>query len=149
MLMGRGPRRPQILGLCVIVIVGVVLAVTLVYSSFHSGHDEVTASQLLARAQPQKTYVLTGTVLQGSITHHGEALVFRVCDPRRPVSVPVHYTGAIPNPFAAGRAVHVEVHESAAGRFVGRPNSLTAAEGSAGPGRSCISDPRSAPVPAS
>ena len=146
---GAGPRRTQILGLCMIVTVGAVLAVTLVYSSFHSGRDELTASQLLARAQPRRTYVLTGTVLHGSITRRGAALLFRVCDPRLPVSVPVHYTGAIPNPFAAGQAVHVEVHESEAGRFIGQPNSLTAAEGAAGRGRPCIRKPSAALMTAS
>jgi hypothetical protein len=65
------------------------------------------------------------------------------------MSVPVHYTGAIPNPFTAGRAVHVEVRKTDAGRFVGQSNSLTAAEGAAGRGRPCISDLRSALVPAS
>jgi cytochrome c-type biogenesis protein CcmE len=146
---GAHPRRAQTLGLCVILTVGAVLAVTLVYRSFHAGHDELTASQLLARAQPRRTYILTGTVLHGSITHHGGALVFRVCDPRLPMSVPIHYTGAIPNPFAAGRTVHVEVHKTEVGRFVGQPNSLMTAEGAAGRGRLCIPDLRSALVPAS
>jgi cytochrome c-type biogenesis protein CcmE len=55
----------------------------------------------------------------------GGALDFRVVDPKRTsVSVPVHYTGIVPDPFAAGRGVLVTVQKQG-DTFVGQPNSLT------------------------
>jgi len=40
------------------------------------------------------------------------------------VSVPVRYTGVVPDPFAAGRAVMVAVREQGAA-YIGQQNSLT------------------------
>ena len=51
-----------------------------------------------------------------------------VPDPRSQaeLSVPVRYTGIVPDPFAPGRAVMVTVQEQAASpTFVGQSNSLT------------------------
>ena len=52
-------------------------------------------------------------------------LWFRVRDPKLDESVPVRYTGEVPDPFAAGRAVLVTVQEGATSTFIGQPNSLT------------------------
>ena len=58
--------------------------------------------------------------------HDGDALLFRIRDPKLRVSVPVRYTGIVPDPFAAGRAVMVTVQErQASSTFVGEQNSLT------------------------
>lgn len=122
---GMDPSRKRAIRLSVALTVAVLLASALVYTSFAAGRDEVTASQLLARAQPGRTYILAGTVLDGSVRHQGNALLFRVRDPKQQVSVPVRYTGEIPDPFAAGRGVLVDVHEGGATGFVGEPNSLT------------------------
>jgi cytochrome c-type biogenesis protein CcmE len=46
-----------------------------------------------------------------------------VRDPRLKVSVPVRYTGIVPDPFAAGRGVAVTVREQGS-NFVGEPDSL-------------------------
>jgi cytochrome c-type biogenesis protein CcmE len=50
-----------------------------------------------------------------------------VRDPKLEESVLVRYTGAVPDPFRAGRGVLVTVHEgaSSSGTFVGEQNSLT------------------------
>ena len=54
------------------------------------------------------------------------ALLFRVRDPKLRLSVPVRYTGIVPDPFAAGRGVLVTVHEQGTNpNFVGEQNSLT------------------------
>jgi cytochrome c-type biogenesis protein CcmE len=68
--------------------------------------------------------VLAGTVLTGSVRHQGTTLLFRIRDPKLDESVPVSYTGIVPDPFAAGRAVLVTVHDQG-GSFVGQENSLT------------------------
>jgi cytochrome c-type biogenesis protein CcmE len=122
------PSRKRAIRLTVALTAALLLASALVYTSFAAGRDELTASQLLNRAQPGRSYMLAGTVVAGSISRAGTELMFRVRDPHLKVSVPVRYTGEIPDPFAAGRGVVVNVHESAAGRtatFVGESGSLT------------------------
>ena len=121
------PARKRAIRLTVALTVALLLASALVYVSFAAGRDELTAGQLLRAARPGQSYILAGTVLAGSIRHEGAALLFRIRDPKRAVSVPVRYTGAVPDPFRAGRGVLVTVHEgaSSSGTFIGEPNSLT------------------------
>lgn len=124
------PSRKRVIRLTVALTAALLLASALVYTSFSAGREELTASQLLKRAQPGKSYILAGTVLNGSVSRDGDALRFRVRDPKLKVSVPVRYTGEIPDPFAQGRAVLVTVREGVAagarrGQFVGQQNSLT------------------------
>jgi cytochrome c-type biogenesis protein CcmE len=122
------PSRKRAIRLTVALTVALLLASALVYTSFSAGREELTASQLLKRAQPGKSYILAGTVLDGSVRHDGDQLLFSVRDPKQKVAVPVRYTGAVPDPFAAGRAVLVTVQESGAStqsRFIGQQNSLT------------------------
>jgi cytochrome c-type biogenesis protein CcmE len=125
--MGRGmdPNRKRAIRLSVALTVALLLASALVYTSFAAGRDELTASQLLKRARPGTTYILAGTVLDGSVRRTASSLVFRVRDPKLNVSVPVRYTGEIPDPFAAGRGVLVNVHEGGTTGFVGEANTLT------------------------
>jgi cytochrome c-type biogenesis protein CcmE len=118
------PSRKRAIRLTVALTAAVLLASALVYVSFSAGNQEVTASQLLARAKPGKTYELAGTVMTGSVRHEGTELLFRIRDPKLPVSVPVRYTGIVPDPFAPGRAVMVAVQEDGQG-YVGQGNSLT------------------------
>jgi cytochrome c-type biogenesis protein CcmE len=122
---GMDPSRKRAIRLSVALTAALLLASALIYTSFASGRDELTASQLLHRAQPGKTYILAGTVLMGSVHRTSGALLFRVRDPKLKVSVPVRYTGEVPDPFAAGRGVLVDVTEGTASGFVGQPNTLT------------------------
>jgi cytochrome c-type biogenesis protein CcmE len=118
------PSRKRAIRLTVALTAAVLLATALIYTSFAAGRDELTASQLLKRAQPGHSYILAGTVLANSIHHAGTALLFRVRDPKLKVSVPVRYTGIVPDPFAAGRGVLVTVHPQGSS-FIGEQNSLT------------------------
>jgi cytochrome c-type biogenesis protein CcmE len=118
------PSRKRVIRLTVALTAALLLASALIYVSFTAGNDELTASQLLKRAKPGQSYILAGTVLQGSVQHKGDALLFRVRDPKLSVSVPVRYTGEVPDPFAAGRGVAVTVREQGT-RFVGQQGSLT------------------------
>ncbi len=118
------PSRKRAIRLTIALTVALLLASALVYTSFTAGRDELTASQLLQRARPGQSYILAGTVLDGSVRRTGETLVFRVRDPKLRVSVPVRYTGIVPDPFAPGRGVLVTVHEQGSG-FIGEQNSLT------------------------
>jgi cytochrome c-type biogenesis protein CcmE len=118
------PSRKRAIRLTVALTVALVLATALIYTSFTAGRDELTASQLLKRAKPGQTYILAGTVLAGSVRYQGEDLLFRVRDPKLRMSVPVRYTGIVPDPFAAGRGVLVTVQQDGT-TFVGQQNSLT------------------------
>ncbi|TML95187.1 MAG: cytochrome c maturation protein CcmE [Actinobacteria bacterium] len=120
------PSRKRAIRLTVALTAAVLLASALVFVSFASGAEEVTASQLLRVAKPGRSYVLAGSVMYNSVQHEGAALLFRIRDPRLHVSVPVRYTGIVPDPFAAGRAVMVTVQERhGSPTFVGQANSLT------------------------
>ena len=117
------PSRKRAIRLTVALTAALLLATALIYVSFNAGRDELTASQLLTRAQPGQSYILAGTVLPG-YTRSGDGLVFRVRDPKLHVAATVHYTGIVPDPFAAGRGVLVTVSKDGT-RFVGQQNSLT------------------------
>jgi cytochrome c-type biogenesis protein CcmE len=118
------PSRKRMIRLVVALTAALLLATALIYVSFSAGRDELTASQLLRKATPGGQYILAGTVLDGSIHQHGSTTLFRIRDPKLHVSVPVRYTGIVPDPFAAGRAVLVNVTDHS-GTFVGQQNTLT------------------------
>lgn len=124
------PSRKRAIRLTVALTAALLLASALIYTSFAAGRDEVTASQLLHKAKPGQSYILAGTVLAGSVHHQGSTLLFRVRDPKQKLSVPVRYTGIVPDPFAEGRGVLVTVKEqgstpTSTSTFVGEQNSLT------------------------
>jgi cytochrome c-type biogenesis protein CcmE len=118
------PSRKRAIRLTVALTAALLLATALIYTSFTAGRDEVTASQLAQRARPGQSYILAGTVLDGSVRHQGEELLFRVRDPKLKMSVPVSYTGIVPDPFEQGRGVLVTVQKRGSD-YVGEQNSLT------------------------
>ena len=118
------PAKKRKIRLVVALTAALLLASALVYTSFAAGRDELTASELVKRAQPGQSYILAGTVLNGSVRHDGTALLFRVRDPKLRLSVPVRYTGIVPDPFREGRGVLVTVHEGSGG-YIGEQDSLT------------------------
>jgi cytochrome c-type biogenesis protein CcmE len=117
------PSRKRAIRLTVALTVALLLATALVWVSFTAGRDELTASQLLRDAKPGQSYILAGTVLPG-YERSGSKLVFRVRDPKLHVAARVHYSGIVPDPFAAGRGVLVTVSKRGS-EFVGQQNSLT------------------------
>lgn len=118
------PSRKRAIRLTVALSAALMLATSLIYVSFAAGREEFTAAQLLLKARPGGQYILAGTVEDGSVRHVGATLRFRVLAPDRRTSVPVTYTGVVPDPFAPGRAVMVNVTDQN-GTFVGQQNSLT------------------------
>lgn len=119
------PSRKRAIRLTLALTAALLLASALVYTSFSAGREELTASQLLRQAKPGQSYILAGTVLDGSVRRQGSALYFRVRDPKLKVSVPVRYTGIVPDPFQQGRGVLVTVHSGTGSQFIGEQNSLT------------------------
>lgn len=116
------PRRKRRIRLGVALGAALLLAAGLVYTSFSAASDTRTPSQLLASAVPGRSYQLTGKVVPGYRVR-GDELDFRVRDRTGTVSVPVRYTGEIPDPFRAGREVIVTVRREGA-TFVGQRDSL-------------------------
>ena len=101
----------------------VLLAVALVYTSFSASTAAKEPSQLL-NASPGGSYDLTGKVVPGSVRHHGENLRFRVADRDDPsTSIPVAYSGTVPDPFRAGREI-VLTGSVEKGTFVGERDTL-------------------------
>ena len=101
----------------------VLLAGALVYTTFAGASPAEKPSQLLAGATPGRSYSLTGVVAPGTLRHSGSALAFRVRDRAGSASVPVRYTGAVPEPFREGREIVVRVRQEGA-VFVGERGSL-------------------------
>jgi cytochrome c-type biogenesis protein CcmE len=116
------PHRKRRIRLAVALGVAVVLAGALVYSSFTASTEARSPSQLLAGNAANRSYELTGTVVPG-YHRDGDLLVFRVRDRSGKAAVPVRYTGAVPDPFKAGREVIVTVRRQGS-VFVGRRDSL-------------------------
>jgi cytochrome c-type biogenesis protein CcmE len=113
------PARKRKLRLAVALGVAVCLAAALVYTSFSASSEAAKPSQLKAG----RSYELTGKVVNGSISRSGDELRFRVRDRDGTASVPVVYTGSVPDPFKDGREVIV-AGELRGGTFVGKRDSL-------------------------
>jgi cytochrome c-type biogenesis protein CcmE len=118
------PDRKRRARLVVALTLAVLLASALVYTSFTAASPVRTPSQLVASARPGEAYQLTGVVVNGSVHHVGEALDFSVQDRAgAAISVPVSYTGSVPDPFRQGREIIVTVRKQGTG-FVGESGSL-------------------------
>jgi cytochrome c-type biogenesis protein CcmE len=102
------PARKRKVRLVVALTAALLLAGTLLYTSFASSTEAKTPSQVLAAGAGGGTYEMTGKVVPGSISHQGATLVFKVSDRAGAAgAVPVHYTGTVPDPFRDGREVIV------------------------------------------
>jgi cytochrome c-type biogenesis protein CcmE len=121
------PSRKRRIRLGVALSTAVLLAAALVYTSFSASSEAVKPSQLVAHADPGRSYHLTGKVVNGSIRHDGGTTWFRVRDRDAKTnarSIEIRYTGSVPDPFRDGREVIVDVKKGAGTAFVGAPDSL-------------------------
>jgi cytochrome c-type biogenesis protein CcmE len=116
------PRRKRFVRLVTALTAAVLLAGALVYTSFSASSEATEPSQLARKAEAGRSYQLTGKVVPG-YRREGSTLVFRVRDRDGSASVPVRYSGAVPDPFRAGREVIVDVRKQG-GVFVGEKDSL-------------------------
>jgi cytochrome c-type biogenesis protein CcmE len=117
------PHRKRTIRLVVALSAAVLLAGALVYTSFSASTEARSPSQLARGADPGRAYQLTGKVVPGTIQHQGATLLFRVRDRNGPTSIPVRYSGAVPDPFRAGREIIVDVRRQGP-VFVGEKDSL-------------------------
>jgi cytochrome c-type biogenesis protein CcmE len=117
------PARKRTVRLVVALGAAVILASALIYTSFSAASPTLTPGQLLREGVAGHEYQLTGKVQQGSVRHAGQTLYFAVQDRAGAASVPLSYTGQVPDPFKEGREVIVTVVKQD-GRYVGQRDSL-------------------------
>ena len=117
------PSRKRKVRLVVALAAALLLAGTLLYTSFASSTEAKSPSQVLAAGSGGGSAEMTGNVVPGSISHQGATLLFKVQDRDGGEAVPVRYTGTVPDPFRDGREVIV-TGKLENGTFVGERNSL-------------------------
>jgi cytochrome c-type biogenesis protein CcmE len=117
------PARKRKIRLVVALSAAVVLATALVVTSFSASSEAVSPSGLSQTAHAGVAYQLTGKVVDGSVRNTSSGVDFRVRDRNGSKSVPVTYSGAVPDPFREGREVIITVRKQGAG-FVGERDSL-------------------------
>ena len=116
------PDRKRKIRLVVALSAAVLLAVALVYTSFSASSETRQPSDL--QGVNGGNYELTGKVAPDSVSHQGSQLRFHVADRDDPsATIPVVYTGTIPDPFREGREVIVNVRKEGS-TFVGERDSL-------------------------
>jgi cytochrome c-type biogenesis protein CcmE len=100
------PDRKRKIRLVVALGAAVLLAAGLVYTSFSASSEAKEPSELSGVSGGN--YDLTGKVAEGSVKHSGTELRFQLADRDDPsATIPVAYTGTIPDPFREGREVIV------------------------------------------
>src|SRR3954464_11136998 len=117
------PSRKRTIRFVVALSAAVLLAGALAYTSFSASTEPRQPSELAtAQATPGKTYQLVGSVVPG-YQQKGDTTYFKVRDRNGTASVPVTYSGRLPDPFRADREVVVDVvrHGSV---YVGQKGSL-------------------------
>lgn len=118
------PARKRTIRLVVALSAAVLLAMALLWTSFNASTEAKTPSQLLAAAPTaEQSYRLTGEVAEGSWRQNGNVHTFRVRDRTGTDSVPVRYTGQVPDPFREGREIVVTVRREG-DTYVGERDTL-------------------------
>jgi cytochrome c-type biogenesis protein CcmE len=101
------PDRKRKIRLVVALGAAVLLASALVYVSFSASTEAREPSEVLA-AGSGETSEMTGKVVDGTVRRDDTELRFEISDRDDPsASVPVVYTGTVPDPFREGREVIV------------------------------------------
>ena len=117
------PARKRKIRLIVALSAAVLLACALVVTSIGASSEAVSPSDLRTTAQAGVAYQLTGKVQAGSVRATASGMGFRVRDRNGSATVPVTYSGAVPDPFRDGREVIVTVRKQG-DTFVGERDSL-------------------------
>jgi cytochrome c-type biogenesis protein CcmE len=117
------PDRKRKIRLVVALGAAVLLASALVYVSFSASTEAREPSEVLA-AGSGETSEMTGKVVDGTVRRDDTELRFEISDREDPsASVPVVYTGTVPDPFREGREVIV-TGKLEEGTFVAEHDSL-------------------------
>jgi len=117
------PARKRRIRLVVSLGAALLLATALIYTSFNASSEAKTPSQLLQSTDHDRSYQLTGKVVDGSIVRDGDLTVFAVRDRAGSAKVTVRYRGAVPDPFRDGREIIITVKKRG-DVYVGEHDSL-------------------------
>jgi cytochrome c-type biogenesis protein CcmE len=117
------PSRKRKIRLGVALGAAVLLAGALMYTSFAADTPARSPSQVLSAGSGGGATQMTGKVVNGSIRHVGDQIVFAVRDRNGSQSVNVRYSGIVPDPFRDGREVIVD-GKLQNGTFVAERDSL-------------------------
>jgi cytochrome c-type biogenesis protein CcmE len=117
------PSRKRRIRLVALLGTAVLLASGLVYTSFSASTEAKTPSELVGSKDSGRSYELTGKVVDGSIDPGDDKLRFAIRDRDGNASVPVVYSGVVPDPFRDGREVIVS-GQMKEGTFVAERDSL-------------------------
>jgi cytochrome c-type biogenesis protein CcmE len=116
------PDRKRKIRLGVALGAAVLLAAALVYTSFSASTEAKQPSDLVNTTSGD-TYDLTGKVVADSVVRDDDGLRFDIEDRDGSASLPVDYTGTVPDPFREGREVIV-TGQVEQGTFVAERDSL-------------------------
>jgi cytochrome c-type biogenesis protein CcmE len=117
------PQRKRKIRLVVALSTAVLLAVALIYTSFSASTEAKEPSELLT-ASPGTSYEMSGRVVKGSVERDGTGIaVDVVARDGSGKSLPVTYTGTVPDPFRGGREI-ILTGAIENGVFVGEPDTL-------------------------
>jgi cytochrome c-type biogenesis protein CcmE len=117
------PSRKRRIRFVVALCAALLLAGALAYTSFSASTEAREPSELAAvPTQTGKKVQLVGKVVPG-YHQKGDTTYFRVRDREGTASVPVTYSGQLPDPFRADREVVVDVVKEG-GVYVGQKGSL-------------------------
>jgi len=118
------PARKRKVRLVIALTAAVVLSGALVMTTVSASVPQLKPSELVAKGQNGKTYKVNGKVVDGSIHRMGGTTIrFRVRDLDSAASVPVVYTGSVPDPFRDGREIGIRLKKDGA-EYVGEKDSL-------------------------
>jgi cytochrome c-type biogenesis protein CcmE len=118
------PQRKRKIRLVVALSAAVLLAVALVYTSFSASSEAKQPSEL-ANAAPGGSYEVTGKVVSGTVSRNDGQLRFRLADrDGGGPSIPVAYTGTVPDPFRGGREIVINGEVTQGGGLAGVPDTL-------------------------
>ena len=118
------PSKKRKVRLGIAAAVAVCLAAALAYVSFNASSQTAEPTQIESAAAGQH-FEMNATVVPGSIKHHGETIDFEVKDRKGSAeTMPVSYSGVVPDPFRGGREIILTGKRESSGTFVGEPESL-------------------------
>jgi cytochrome c-type biogenesis protein CcmE len=118
------PARKRKVRLVVALTAAILLSGALVLTTVSASVQQLKPSDLLTQGKAGQTYKVNGKVVNGSIRHVGGTTIrFRVRDLHGTTSIPVAYSGSVPDPFRDGREIGVRVRKRGA-EWVGEKDSL-------------------------
>ena len=118
------PARKRKVRLIAALTAAVLLSGALVLTTVSASVQQLKPSDLLKQGKAGQTYKVNGKVVNGSIKRQGgTTITFRVRDLNGTTSIPVRYSGSVPDPFRDGREIGVRVRKQG-DMWVGERDSL-------------------------